>query len=150
MEEQLQSSSSTMNPSLLRAHTTTLRELLRLDDEERTIRWLIISNYLVDFALLLDEIPELVSIPLIVCFYGSAMDDGALRLLQRACCTDTTPPTTRFHAIRLNPSDPPRSASNPLHQRVSKLQLFSFPQHPAHSPHYFFRSLMAFTIPNSF
>jgi tyrosyl-DNA phosphodiesterase 1 len=132
MEEQLQSSSlSSSNPSLLRASTTTLRELLRLDDEEqRSIRWLIISNYLVDFALLLDEIPELVSIPLVVCFYGSAMDDKALRLLQRACCT-------RFHAIRLNPSDPPRSAGNPLHQRVSSrgALLFSFPHTiPAHSP----------------
>jgi hypothetical protein len=115
------SSTSKMDPFLLREYTTTLRELLL--DPTKTIRWLIISNYIIDFSLLLDEVPELISIHLIVCFYGRAIDAGPLQQLQMAFrCNDDDEDgsTTRFHAICLKPSDPPRSRNNPLSQQVKQ------------------------------
>jgi hypothetical protein len=64
------------------------------------------------------------SVHLIVCFYGSAIDPGPLQQLKMAFRgnnndNDATT-STRFHAICLKPSDPPRSPNNPLSQKVQQ------------------------------
>lgn len=50
----------------------SLREVLGFDGNrpDASIDWLVISNYLIDPEFLLNEIPELVSVPCTVVFYG--------------------------------------------------------------------------------
>ena len=74
----------------------------------KTIDWLIISNYMIDFHYLLDEVPELVSIPRVVVFYG---------------CAETEPPPIwkQNNAVdlrRLDPTEAPRTVVNPTSQRI--------------------------------
>ena len=63
--------------------TSTLREMVGLDsgshhrsDHLKTMRWMAIFNYLVDFDYLLDEIPELLSLERVLVYYGSSMNPG--------------------------------------------------------------------------
>ena len=79
----------------------TLRQMI-LGDEP--IQWLAISNFLVDFDFLLDELPELVSIPRVVVFYGQESDPSAWR---RACG-----PSVDF--VLLDPKKERESAQNTL------------------------------------
>jgi tyrosyl-DNA phosphodiesterase-1 len=76
----------------------------------RYIEWLVIGNYLIDFDYLLDEIPELVSIPNVVVFYGQA---ATSEQPWKSACADAD----SVNFIRLNPSDPP-GLSNPTGKRI--------------------------------
>lgn len=118
---QMEQHSKVMDP-LVRDNTTTLRELLLDNHPAKTIRWLIISNFLIDFGLLLDEIPELLSINTIICFYGDSIEAGPLQRLKNACRNKDG--STRFHC--LNPSDPPCSTNNPLPKKVIEDDFHSF------------------------
>lgn len=111
MEKSLNESES----ELVRANTTTLRELL-LADGTRRIQWIVIANFHVDFALLLEEIPELTSVDLTLCFYGICVDEGPLSRWKELCHKPNG--STSFNAVRINPSDTPQSASNPLDRKV--------------------------------
>jgi tyrosyl-DNA phosphodiesterase-1 len=99
-----------------RTQCWTLREMLGYDNNDsdssnispaRHIEWLVIGNYLVDFDYLLDEIPELLSIPNVVVFYGQA---GTSEQPWKSACAGAD-------FVRLNPSDPP-GLSNPTGQRI--------------------------------
>jgi tyrosyl-DNA phosphodiesterase-1 len=102
-----------------RTQCWTLREMLGYDNDNdnnfssnstspaRHIEWLVVGNYLIDFDYLLDEIPELLSIPNVVVFYGQA--DTSEQPWKSACAG--------AEFVRLNPSDPP-GISNPTGQRI--------------------------------
>ncbi|KAL7579337.1 hypothetical protein ACA910_014013 [Epithemia clementina (nom. ined.)] len=96
----------------------TLREVLGLERSlgsgctthapTKRIDWIVISNYMIDFEFLLDQVPELISLPRVVIFYG---------------CAETSPPAVWKHNktvdLRpLNPADEPNSPSNPTSQRI--------------------------------
>lgn len=104
-----------------RTQCWTLREMLGYDNNSTTdsfsststarhIEWLVVGNYLIDFDFLLDEIPELLSIPNVVVFYGNA--DTSEQPWKSACAGAHT-----VDFVRLNPSDPP-GLSNPTGQRI--------------------------------
>jgi tyrosyl-DNA phosphodiesterase-1 len=104
-------------------HCWTLREMLGLDrhileDDEygagdNRIDWMVISNYIVDFHFLLSELPELVSIPTVLVVYGHADDPAGIQAWKRAAAADA-----RVDFVRRDPSDPPRSAANPLNVSI--------------------------------
>ena len=108
---------STHVDPVVRESTTTLRELLLCS--ERSIQWIIISNFHIDFQLLLEEVPELVSANCLLCFYGSDINPGSMNQWNRVCMRDGGP--SRFHAVCLTPSDPANSKNNPLPSKVSSI-----------------------------
>ena len=92
-----------------RSQCWTLREMLGLDSNrpQTSIDWLVLCNYMIDFDFLLDEVPELVSVPHVLCFYGIA--DTPWTAWRAAS------PSSVF--VQVNPSDPP-GPSNPLTSRI--------------------------------
>jgi tyrosyl-DNA phosphodiesterase-1 len=101
-----------------RSQCWTLREMLGYDKNSnddsnssastaRHIEWLVISNFMINFEYLLDEIPELLSIPKVVVFYGTADTSEPWK----AACGDAV------DFVQLNPSDP-LGQSNPTGQRI--------------------------------
>ena len=90
----------------------TLREMIGVEktqgnEYDDSIQWLVISNYIVDFEFLLDELPELLSVPTTVVFYGSK--DNSEEPWKTASC-----PTSVIDVCCLDPSKPPFTPSNPL------------------------------------
>jgi tyrosyl-DNA phosphodiesterase-1 len=81
----------------------------------RHIEWLVIGNYLIDFDYLLDEIPELLSIPNVVVFYGHA--DTSEQPWKSACADAIANGAVNVNFVRLDPSDPP-GLCNPTGKRV--------------------------------
>ena len=58
-----------------RTQCWTLREMLGFDGGQckaRSVDWMVVSNFLIDCAYLLNEVPELISLPHCVVFYGQA------------------------------------------------------------------------------
>jgi tyrosyl-DNA phosphodiesterase-1 len=78
------------------------------DSTARHIEWLVVANYMIDFDYLLDEIPELLSIPRVVVFYGIAETSEQP---WKSACADAV------DFVRLTPSDP-AGPSNPTGQRI--------------------------------
>jgi hypothetical protein len=94
---------------LIAKHCRSLRELIGLEGPEVNqsgIQWIVLFNYLVDFEYLLDTIPELVSIPNFVVFYGHG-EPGPWKQLN-----------PEMHLQQLVPSDPPNPKTNPLGFKV--------------------------------
>ena len=90
----------------------TLREMIGVEktqgnERDDSIDWLVISNYIVDFEFLLDELPELLSVPTTVVFYGSK--DNSEEPWKAA-----SSPTSEIDVCCLDPSKPPFTPSNPL------------------------------------
>lgn len=94
-------------------HVMTLREMLGLDLSPQggntiptKMEWIVVSDYLIDFGYLLHELPELVSIPNKLFFFGSG-DPGPWSQIDE-----------KGEFRRLNPSDDPskpgKSTANPL------------------------------------
>jgi tyrosyl-DNA phosphodiesterase-1 len=95
--------------------TSTLREMVGLDghpDPHRSLRFMCIFNYLVDFDLLLSELPELLSLDRVGVWYGTATNAAGPDHFRAAMGSD------RFAAVQVVPSDPPGSSANPLDVRV--------------------------------
>jgi len=99
-----------------RAQCWTLREMLGFDGgggggatqrSKSPIEWLVACNFLVDCGFLLDEVPELVSVPRCVFFYGSVDDSFDP-------WRDAAGPG-RFEAVRLEPQSglPVHPVANP-------------------------------------
>jgi len=91
----------------------TMREMLGYDGNHSggRIEFLVVSNYLVDPNFLLDEVPELLSIDnQVVVFYGQS--DSSFEPWRNASSSG------RFDAIRLDATEPPRTASNPTSNRI--------------------------------
>jgi hypothetical protein len=105
----LQARKSSSDPThWSRSQCLTLREMLGYDGSlngEASVEWMILSNFIVNFEFLLGEIPEILSIPRTVVFYGE-------------CDTPTAPWLSacegRVEFRQLRPGDPPRSPTNPL------------------------------------
>jgi len=58
-----------------RTQCWTLREMLGFDGghyKARSVDWIVVSNFLIDCAYLLNEVPELISVPHCVVFYNHA------------------------------------------------------------------------------
>jgi tyrosyl-DNA phosphodiesterase 1 len=96
-----------------RSQCLTLREMLGYDGSlngAASVEWMILSNFIVNFEFLLGEIPEILSIPRTVVFYGE-------------CDTPTAPWLSacegRVEFRQLRPGDPPRSPTNPLRNTMS-------------------------------
>ena len=108
------SSSSSSSSSLLllnRQHCQSLREMLGFgcQSSSSSIGFVVVYNYLIDFDFFLEEIPELLSCPKTIVFYGY----GSTPLAWKQCVAGVV----EFHCLR--PSDPPQSPTNPLPFRVS-------------------------------
>lgn len=96
-----------------RSQCLTLREMIGYDGDLNggaSIEWMILSNFLVDLDFLLEEMPELLSVPRTIVFYGEA--DSSIAPWQTAS-------QGRVSFRQLRPSDPPGSATNPLRMTMS-------------------------------
>jgi len=109
-----------------RNYFQTLREAIGLDVPNRQIQWLVISNFLIDFRYIYEKIPDIVQIPRVVVFYGSffaGYDNIQYRQIQELimnnwkAAAELRGNTVDF--VRLVPSDPPKSKTNPLPQKIS-------------------------------
>ena len=78
------------------------------------IDFMFISNYIVNFEFLLDEIPELLSLPRACIIYGAK--EGSENAWRQASTSADGACTVDF--VCRNPSDPPASAANPFSQRI--------------------------------
>jgi tyrosyl-DNA phosphodiesterase-1 len=105
-----------------RTHCWTLREML---DLTRPIQWLVLGNYLLNPDFLLDDIPDLISIPNLTVFYG--VEERSLDYWKEAN------PTAHFR--RLDPTDDPNSSANPTEHKIpygvhhSKFFLIGYADH---------------------
>ena len=99
-----------------RSQCETLRELIGFDrnpsssnGHSRAIDFLVMGNYLVNFALLLDEMPELISLSRLVIFYGIAeTPPGQLKALMGDA----------LDLVPLDPSACPGSPTNPTQHKI--------------------------------
>lgn len=86
----------------------TLREVLGLENnyDKCRIQWIVIANYMIDFAFLLTEVPELLSIPFVTIFCGIEETRGSIwkEAADKNSCVDI---------VKICPSDP-AGVSNPL------------------------------------
>lgn len=105
------SSSSSAAPQGASQFSMSLREVLGFDGNRptATIEWLVISNYLIDPEFLLEEVPELLSVPCTVVFYDS--NDSPFTGWKRAVGDESID----FRCLR--PSDPP-GPTNPTGQMI--------------------------------
>jgi len=103
--------------SSFRSTHATLRQLLGFDNatEPRQMRWVVACNYLVDFDYFMNLVPELMSCPLTIFFYGSA--HSSPEPWKRACTQHDG--TSTAHFVRLDPGEPPQSAANPLRYKIA-------------------------------
>lgn len=128
---------------------TTLREMLGFGNvrDNVAIKWIVGCNYLVNFDYLMETIPELLSCPRTVFFYGHA--ETSPESWQRACIRADGTSTADF--VRLVPSDPPRTSTNPLPYSVSSFlitsQCFPVPRLTRVLATYTIRCHMVFIIP---
>ena len=90
----------------------TLRQMIGLDNSKKndaSITWIIISNFLVDFEFIIEEIPELLSVKTLI-FYGVA-ENSPLPWKQLAG-------DDQFECVCLDPSAPVDSPHNPTGQQI--------------------------------
>lgn len=84
----------------------TLREMiLGGTNDNEPIQWLVVANYIVDFGFVLQEVPELLSIPNVVVFYGTGSDPSGWQQVAQP---------NKVDFICLSPRGAPRTANNPL------------------------------------
>lgn len=93
----------------------TLRQLLGFDSSSFEqpscgMDWLVVANYLVDPAFLIDEIPELLSVPCTTVFYGQA--DTSFQPWQQAVGSEA------LDLRCLLPSEPAGSPTNPTAHKI--------------------------------
>lgn len=103
----------------------TLRQMIGFDDDNQsTIRnkkkyqWLAIFNFLIDFSYLFENLmPEIIRFHRVVVFYGTDTDQEDETTMNRwRQLLVGTGNTVEF--IKLIPSDPPRSKTNPLSMKI--------------------------------
>ena len=129
------SSSTAATPSMSMSHLQandggksakyfrTLRQMIGFDDDnnihstrttKRKYQWLAIFNFLIDFSYLMDNLmPDILHFHRVIVFYGSDTDQEDESAMNRwRQLLVGTGNTVEF--IKLIPSDPPRSRTNPL------------------------------------
>jgi tyrosyl-DNA phosphodiesterase-1 len=89
----------------------TLRQIIGFDVPNRELKWLIISNFSIDFGYLLDEIlPDVLQFHRVVVFYHGGINESAVMKWRELLVGSGN--TVDF--VALSPSDPPNSTANPL------------------------------------
>jgi hypothetical protein len=89
----------------------TLRQFMGVDEDSTDsvakgpIEWIVIVNFIIDFDFLLDEVPELVSIPKVIFFFQVGDPTQYRNYL----------PNAEFY--RIDPSQDPSSDMNPLRHK---------------------------------
>lgn len=89
----------------------TLRQFMGVDEDSTDsvakgpIEWIVIVNFIIDFDFLLDEVPELVSIPKVIFFFQVGDPTQYRKYL----------PNAEFY--RIDPSQDPSSDMNPLRHK---------------------------------
>ena len=107
-----------------RKYFQSLREAIGLDVPNRQIQWLVISNFLVDFRYVYEQLPDIIHIKRVVVFYGSyfAGMDIHYQQMQELIMNNWKSAAERngntVDFIRLVPGDPPKSKTNPLPVKI--------------------------------
>jgi hypothetical protein len=117
------SQSATRHPSA-KKFFRTLRETIGFDtpsgssSKDKKFQWLVACNYCFDINYFLQEtLPEILSFKRVVVFYGEAgADNGSDGKEYWEELLKGSGNTVEF--VRLIPSDPPRSATNPLDMKI--------------------------------
>lgn len=103
-------------PSNVKQYFMPLREMIGLQPG-RGHQWLIISNFLIDFSYLCEQTEgDLFQFQRVVVFYGSSGSNCGNVMQQWKQLLQGTGRTVEF--IKLVPSDPPKSKTNPLSQKI--------------------------------
>ncbi|CAB9527498.1 Tyrosyl-DNA phosphodiesterase 1 [Seminavis robusta] len=103
-----------------RTQCLTLREMLGMGDYSDDsmsmgpIDFIFISNYIVNFEFLLDEVPELLSLPRACVVYGAK--EGSENAWRQASTSADGSCSVDF--VCRNPADPPATATNPLAHKI--------------------------------
>ena len=94
-----------------RKYFTSLRQIIGFDVPNREMKWLIISNFSIDFGYLLDQIlPDVLQFHRVVVFYHGGINESAVMKWRELLIGSGN--TVDF--VALSPSDPPNSTTNPL------------------------------------
>lgn len=116
-KQSMGSSQYAARPQSIQKYFKTLRETIGFDgcSSERKFQWLIACNFLFDVHYFLSAtMPEILTFKRVVVFYGEGVDAQGIaywnQLLQGSGNT--------VEFIRLLPSDPPRSRTNPLDMKI--------------------------------
>mmetsp|Transcript_1424 Transcript_1424/g.3377 ORF Transcript_1424/g.3377 Transcript_1424/m.3377 type:complete len:522 (-) Transcript_1424:338-1903(-) len=78
----------------------------------RAFHWLVITSFLLDVEYLFEELPEIIKYQKVIVYYGSVEGNSMQAMRQWEQVLGNSGKTVEF--IRLVPSDPPYSATNPL------------------------------------
>lgn len=94
-----------------RKYFTTLRQVIGLDVPSRQLKWLVISNFALDFGYLLEEtLPEILQFHRVVVFYSYCHNPESMSKWRELLSGSGN--TVEF--IQLDPSAPANSRTNPL------------------------------------
>jgi tyrosyl-DNA phosphodiesterase-1 len=105
------SSSKKLLSRKTRKFFVSLRQIIGFDVPNRELKWLVISNFSIDFGYLLDEIlPDVLQFHRVVVFYHGGINESAVMKWRELLIGSGN--TVDF--VALSPSDPPNSTTNPL------------------------------------
>ena len=105
------SSSKTLSRQTRKKFFTSLRRIIGFDVPNRELKWLVISNFSIDFGYLLDQIlPDVLQFHRVVVFYHGGINESAVMKWRELLVGSGN--TVDF--VALSPSDPPNSRTNPL------------------------------------
>ena len=116
-KQSMGSTQYTFRPPSIKKYFQTLRETIGFDgsSNERRFQWLIVANYLFDVHFFLQEtLPDILSFKRVVVFYGEGVTAEGTAYWQSLLQGSGN--TVEF--VRIVPSDPPRSRTNPLDIKI--------------------------------
>jgi tyrosyl-DNA phosphodiesterase-1 len=104
-------------PQSIQKYFRTLRETIGFDGStnERQFQWLVVANFLFDVHYFLEQtLPDVLAFKRVVVFYGEGVDAQGIAYWKGLL--EGSGNTVDF--VRLIPSDPPRSRTNPLDVKI--------------------------------
>ena len=104
-------------PQVIKKYFQTLRETIGFEgsSNDRKFQWLIVANYLFDVHYFLQQtLPDILAFKRVIVFYGEGVDSRGITYWQELLSGSGN--TVEF--VRLVPSDPPKSKTNPLHFKI--------------------------------
>lgn len=112
---------TTTQPSTHWSHTQTrtLRELLQIG-ESVSLQWCVVANFMIDFNFLLNEFPEIVSIPTLAVMYSpqNSSSPHDWKTAFGGSSDNNNSGRQTMDLVPLSPSDPPKSTNNPLRVKI--------------------------------
>ena len=132
------------NNDNVKQYFRTIRQMVGMDDDnnqrrssERQYQFLFVFNFLIDLSYLVEELsPEIFTFHRVVIFYGNGGPECAMEAWKRRL--SGTGNTVEF--INLIPTDPPRTKTNPLSQKMrygchhTKMFILGYEDHNAGTP----------------